>query len=79
MPRTEEDLSVNDTSLEEESNDNSTPEEPAMLLDTNQSIPLVTHWLQNVILDDMSVNRSTTRNANREGLFKMNSPTEFSG
>jgi hypothetical protein len=78
MPRTEEDPSVNDTSSEEESDNDSTPEEPATPLDTNQSIPLVTHWLQNVTLDDMSVNGLTTGNANRGGSFKVNSPTEFS-
>jgi hypothetical protein len=79
MPGTEEDPSVNDTSSEEESDDDSTPEEPATPLDTNQSIPLVTNWLQNVTLDDMSVNGSTTGNANGGGSFKVNSPTEFSG
>jgi hypothetical protein len=50
----EEELSVNDTSSEEESSINSTPEEPATPLDTNQSIPVVTEWLQNIHLTDMS-------------------------
>jgi hypothetical protein len=53
MPGTEE-LSVNDTSSEEESSVDSTLEEPAIPLDTNQSIPAVTKWLQNVHLTDMS-------------------------
>jgi hypothetical protein len=50
----EEELSINDTLSEEESSIDSTPEEPATLLDTNQSILVVTEWLQNVYLTDMS-------------------------
>ena len=75
----EEDPSVNDTSSEEESSVDSTPEEPAIPFETNQSILLVTNWLQNVTLDDMSVNGSTTGNANGGGSIKVNAPSEFSG
>jgi hypothetical protein len=60
----EEEPSVNDTLSEEESSIDSTPEEPTMPLYTDQSIPLVTNWLQNVHLNNMSVNGSTTGNAN---------------
>jgi hypothetical protein len=41
----EDRLSVEDTSSEEESNNDSTPEETAIPLETNQTIPLVTEWL----------------------------------
>jgi hypothetical protein len=75
----EEEPSVNDTSSEEESSIDSTPEEPATPLDTNQSIPAVTEWLQNVTLNDMSQNGSTTGNTNGGGSFRVNSPSEFSG
>jgi hypothetical protein len=74
----EEDPSVEDTSSEEESVNDSTPDEPATPLDTNQTIPVVTEWLQNVTLNDMSVNGST-RGANDGGSFKVNTPSEFSG
>ena len=50
----EEEPSVNDTSSEEESSIDSTLEEPAIPLYTNQSIPVVTEWLQNVHLNNMS-------------------------
>lgn len=75
----EEELSVEDTSSEEESSNDSTPDEPATPLVTNQSIPGVTQWLQNVTLNDMSVTGSTT-GANAGGAsFKVNAPSEFSG
>jgi hypothetical protein len=46
--------SVEDTSSEESDND-SIPKEPATPLITNQTIPAVTEWLQNVTLNDMSI------------------------
>jgi hypothetical protein len=75
----EEEPSVNDTSSEEESSVDSVPEEPATPLDTNQSIPAVTEWLENVHLNDMSVTGSTTGANNGGGSFKVNAPSEFSG
>ncbi|KAM0721483.1 hypothetical protein Q7P37_002407 [Cladosporium fusiforme] len=54
MSKDDERPSVDDTSSEEESTDNdSTPEEPATPLNNNQSIPIVTKWLQNVHLEDI--------------------------
>ena len=75
----EEDPSVNDTSSEEESDNDSTPEEPATPFDTNQSIPVVTEWLRDVRLSDMSQAGSTRGATNGGGSFKVNAPSEFSG
>lgn len=78
----EEQLSVNDTTSEEESSDNdSTPDEAATPLDTNQSIPVVTEWLRDVHLNDMSTNGSTrgAPTGQAGGSFKVNAPAEFSG
>jgi len=69
---------VDDTLSEEESDNNSTPEEPTTPLDTNQSIPIVTEWLAEVTLNDMSVNGSTTEDRH-SSQAKVNSPKEFTG
>jgi hypothetical protein len=73
--------SVEDTSSEEESDNDSTPEEPSTPLDTNQSLPVVTEWLQNVHLNDMSINGGSTRGGegNVPSGPKVNSPKEFTG
>lgn len=73
----EEDPSVEDTSSEEESDNDSIPEELATPLNTNQSIPVVTEQLQSVTLNDMSINGSI-RGANDGGSFKVNTLSEFS-
>jgi hypothetical protein len=71
--------SVEDTSSEEESDNDSTPGEPATPFETNQAIPLVTEWLQNVTLNDMP-QAGSTQGANNSGVsFKVNSPSEFHG
>jgi hypothetical protein len=75
----EDRTSVEDTISEEESDNDSTPEEPATPLETNQTIPLVTKWLQNVTLNDMSQAGSIQGANNAGGLFKVNSPSEFHG
>lgn len=76
----EEDPSVEDTSSEEESDNESTPEEPATPLVTNQSLPVVTEWLENVHLHDMSVNGSTRGGGGDVPSGpKVNSPKEFAG
>jgi hypothetical protein len=73
--------SVEDTSSEEESDNDSTPEEPSTPLDTNQSLPVVTEWLQNVHLTDMSINGGSTRGGGGDipSGPKVNSPKEFTG
>jgi hypothetical protein len=77
----EEDPSVEDTSSEEESDNESTPEEPSTPLNTNQSLPVVTEWLQNVHLNDMSINGGSTRGGGGDVPSgpKVNSPKEFAG
>jgi hypothetical protein len=52
--------SVEDISSEEESNNDSTPKEPSTPLDTNQLLLVVTKWLQNIHLTDMSINSGST-------------------
>lgn len=76
----EEEPSVEDTSSEEESDNESTPEEPATPLVTNQSLPLVTEWLENVHLNEMS-NNGSIRGGGGDipSGPKVNSPKEFAG
>ena len=76
----EEEPSVEDTSSEEVSDNESTPEEPASPLVTNQSLPLVTEWLENVHLNEMS-NNGSTRGGGGDipSGPKVNSPKEFAG
>jgi hypothetical protein len=59
--------------------EDTTPEEPATPLETNQTIPLVTEWLQNVTLNDMSQAGSIQGANNAGGSFRVNSPSEFHG
>ena len=68
---------INESSSDE-SDEEITPDELATPLITNQSIPIVTEWLQNVHLNDMSVNGSTRGAQNTGGSFKVNAPSEFS-
>jgi hypothetical protein len=87
MSEEENDLSVDDTSSEEESDNDSTPDEPATPLLTNQTLPDVTSQLDNLHLEmgDNQRGRNPTpaptaeRVAVSNGSFKVNSPTEFSG
>lgn len=76
-------LSVNDTSSEEESSDDSISNDPATPLDTNQPVPIVTEWLRDIHLTNMSTtgtNRGASASAaNAGGSFKVNTPTEFTG
>ena len=75
----QEEQPVINESSSDESDDEITPDEPATPLITNQSIPVVTEWLQNVHLNDMSVHGSTTGGNAGGASFKVNAPSEFSG
>jgi hypothetical protein len=87
MSEEEDDLSVDDTTSEEESDNDSTHDEPATPLLTNQTLPDVTSQLDNLYLEmgDNQRGRNPTpaptaeRVAVSNGSFKVNSPTEFSG
>ena len=75
----QEEQPVINESSSDESDDEITPNEPATPLITNQSIPEVTEWLQDVHLHDMSVQGSTTGGNAGGASFKVNAPSEFSG
>jgi hypothetical protein len=87
MSEEDNDLSINNTTSEEELDNDSTLDEPATPLLTNQTLPDVTNQLDNLHLNigDNQRRRNPTLAPTAERItvsnrsFKVNSLTEFSG
>jgi hypothetical protein len=87
MSKEDNDLSIDDTTSEEELDNDSTPDKPATPSLTNQTLPDVTSQLDNLHLNIGNNQRgrnptpapTAERVAVSNGSFKVNSLTEFSG